>query len=112
MSSSRAPARRPRRGRVPPRERVGTTTRCSRPLSGAGAALCIADDEERSTPVVATAGFGYLRLRRPDYDDAALARWAETVLAQRWDDAFVYFKHEDEARGPAYALRFTKLVGS
>lgn len=81
-------------------------------LSGAGAALCIADDEERSTPAVATAGFGYLRLRRPDYDDAALARWAETVLAQRWDDAFVYFKHEDEARGPAYALRFAKLVGS
>lgn len=81
-------------------------------LSDAGAALCIADDEERSTPPVATAGFGYLRLRRPDYDDAALARWAGTVRAQRWDDAFVYFKHEDEARGPAYALRFGELISS
>ncbi len=81
-------------------------------LSDAGAALCIADDEERSTPPVATAGFGYLRLRRPDYDDAALARWADAVRAQRWDDAFVFFKHEDEARGPAYALRFGELVGS
>ncbi|HEX9049687.1 MAG TPA: DUF72 domain-containing protein [Anaeromyxobacter sp.] len=81
-------------------------------LSDAGAALCVADDGDRSTPVVATAGFGYLRLRRPDYDDAALARWARTVLAQRWDDAFVFFKHEDEARGPAYALRFRALLSA
>jgi len=79
-------------------------------LSDAGAALCIADDEERSTPVVATAGFGYLRLRRPDYDDAALGRFAETVRAQPWDDAFVFFKHEDEARGPDLALRFGTLA--
>jgi uncharacterized protein YecE (DUF72 family) len=80
-------------------------------LSDAGAALCLADDEERSTPVAATAGFGYLRLRRQDYDDAALARWAETVRAQRWTEAFVFFKHEDEARGPELALRFGALTG-
>ncbi len=75
-------------------------------LAQAGAALCIADDESRTTPLVATAGFGYLRLRRQDYDEAALARWAETVRGQPWNDAFVFFKHEDEARGPEYALRF------
>jgi uncharacterized protein YecE (DUF72 family) len=79
-------------------------------LAGAGAALCLADDEERSTPPVATAPFGYLRLRRQDYDDAALARWAETIARQPWGEAFVFFKHEDEARGPDYALRFTTLV--
>ncbi len=79
-------------------------------LSDAGAALCIADDEERSTPPVATAGFGYLRLRRPDYDEAALARWAEAVRGQPWSDAFVFFKHEDEARGPELALRFAALA--
>lgn len=78
-------------------------------LADAGAALCVADDEDRSTPPTATAPFGYLRLRRPDYDDAALARWAAFVRAQRWDDAFAFFKHEDEARGPAYALRFAAL---
>jgi uncharacterized protein YecE (DUF72 family) len=75
-------------------------------LSAAGAALCIAEDEAASTPVVATAGFGYLRLRRQDYDDAALARWAGIVRAQPWREAVVFFKHEDEARGPDYALRF------
>lgn len=80
-------------------------------LSEAGAALCIADDEDRSTPLAATAGFGYLRLRRQDYDAAALTRWAQAVLAQRWSDAFVFFKHEDEARGPELALRFGELTG-
>jgi uncharacterized protein YecE (DUF72 family) len=81
-------------------------------LSEAGAALCIADDEERSTPLAATARFGYLRLRRPDYDEAALSRWAEAILAQRWTDAFVFFKHEDEARGPELALRFGTFTGA
>jgi uncharacterized protein YecE (DUF72 family) len=75
-------------------------------LAEAGAALCIADDEQGTTPLAATAGFGYLRLRRQDYDDAALARWAGVVRAQPWSDAFVFFKHEDEGRGPDYALRF------
>jgi uncharacterized protein YecE (DUF72 family) len=83
-----------------------------RALADAGAALCIAEDEERSTPTVATARFGYLRLRRPDYDGAALARWAETVRAQPWDDAFVFFKHEEEAKGPEYALRFGAILGA
>ena len=79
-------------------------------LSDTGAALCVADDEARSTPVVPTAGFGYLRLRRRDYDDGALARWLATVRAQGWGEAYVFFKHEDEARGPEYALRFGALA--
>ncbi len=81
-------------------------------LADAGVALCLAEDEGRTTPPAATAGFGYLRLRRPDYDDAALARWLEVVRAQPWSDAFVFFKHEDEARGPEYALRFAALAGA
>jgi hypothetical protein len=43
------------------------------------AALCIADSEEFATPFVATAGWGYLRLRRQDYDKAALRRWAKRL---------------------------------
>jgi uncharacterized protein YecE (DUF72 family) len=80
-------------------------------LAAAGAALCIAEDEAAATPVVATAAFGYLRLRRRDYDDAALARWADVVRAQPWREAFVFFKHEDEGRGPDYALRFGAASG-
>jgi uncharacterized protein YecE (DUF72 family) len=78
-------------------------------LRGTGAALCLADTEEATTPLVATAGFGYLRLRRPDYGEAELRGWAERVLAQPWKEAFVFFKHEDEARAPALALAFQAL---
>jgi uncharacterized protein YecE (DUF72 family) len=67
------------------------------------AALCVADTEELSTPFVATAGWGYVRLRRPQYDRAALRRWAKRLAAQRYHSAYVFFRHEDEGAGPALA---------
>ncbi len=79
-------------------------------LAGAGAALCLVDDDGGTTPRVPTSGFGYLRLRRPGYDDAALAGWASWIAAQPWTDAFVYFKHEDAAVGPRLAARMRELV--
>ena len=81
-------------------------------LSARGAALCLAEDDERSPPPVATADFGYLRLRRQSYATADLRAWAEHVLAQRWGEALVYFKHEDEARGPAFALALREVLGT
>ncbi|HEY1381597.1 MAG TPA: DUF72 domain-containing protein [Gemmataceae bacterium] len=75
-------------------------------------ALCIADDEnDLAVPVVATTDWGYLRLRRPAYSDAELATWAERVRGQSWQDAFVFFKHEDTATGPRLARRFLELAG-
>ncbi len=83
-------------------------------LSAHGAALCIAESEDLATPPVATAAFGYLRLRRQDYDEAALAAWAQRVRAEsaRWGEAFVFFKHEDEGQGPKLAARFVELLAS
>jgi uncharacterized protein YecE (DUF72 family) len=78
-------------------------------LADAGVALCVADTEEGETPLVATAGFGYLRLRRADYDGAALARWLARIASQPWAQAYVFFKHEDEARGPELAQTFVEL---
>jgi len=75
------------------------------------AALCVADSEEREVPLLATAPFGYLRLRRPGYDPAALASWAERILGQPWDDAYVFFKHEDGALGVALAQALAAIVG-
>ena len=79
-------------------------------LRARGAALCIAEDEELATPLVPTASWGYLRLRRQDYDDAAVAAWAEKVRGQAWDDAYVFFKHEDAGSGPKLAAEFLKRV--
>lgn len=77
-------------------------------LREAGAAVCIAESDEILTPVVRTAPYGYFRLRRLDYDEAALRRWAEQV--RQFDEAFVFFKHEDEARGPVFAKAFLPLL--
>ncbi|MHB8846319.1 MAG: DUF72 domain-containing protein [Nitrospirota bacterium] len=74
--------------------------------------LCIADaDDARAGEIISTATWGYLRLRRSDYTDAVLSQWADKVLAQNWERAFVFFKHEGEgAQGPLQAMRFQELV--
>ena len=48
-----------------------------------------------STPAVATADFGYLRLRAVEYGDDDLRRWLDTMarVGAGWRDAFVFFKH-------------------
>jgi uncharacterized protein YecE (DUF72 family) len=76
------------------------------------AALCLSDSEEATNPLVTSASFGYLRLRRADYDMSALHRWAERILSQPWVQAFVFFKHEDEARGPALATALREVLGT
>jgi uncharacterized protein YecE (DUF72 family) len=75
--------------------------------------LCRADTDEAIDPemlIVKTASWGYLRLRRSDYSDVQLSAWARRIDAQRWSDTFVFFKHEDEGKGPAFAKRFMSAL--
>jgi len=75
-------------------------------------ALEITDsDDAGSTPIVATADWGYVRLRREEYTDAELAAWLERIREQPWNTGYIYFKHEDDARGPEFALRLRRLLG-
>lgn len=70
-------------------------------------ALCLAEAEsDLEVPFMATADWGYLRLRRPDYSPADLKAWMKRVQSQNWDDTFVFFKHEDEGLGPQFAAEF------
>jgi uncharacterized protein YecE (DUF72 family) len=78
-------------------------------LRAHGAALCTADTDEEDAEIVRTARWGYLRLRKPDYDEAALSEWAARVEAAGWERAFAFFKHEDDAAGPEMAERFLDL---
>ena len=32
-------------------------------------------------------------------------------MAPQWDDVFVYFKHEDEGKGPEFAKMFVDALG-
>ncbi len=79
-------------------------------LRAHGAALCVAEAEELETPLVPTAGWGYLRLRKPEYSGAELQSWAERILEQPWTEAFAFFKHEDAAKGPRLAMALAALV--
>ena len=36
--------------------------------------------------------------------------WADRIRAQPWQEAFVFFKHEDEGQAPAMAARLRELV--
>jgi uncharacterized protein YecE (DUF72 family) len=76
-----------------------------------GAALCVADaEDDLEVPFVATADWVYLRLRRVEYSDAALASWADRIRGQQWQDAFVFFKHEDAGTGPQLATRLLEVL--
>jgi uncharacterized protein YecE (DUF72 family) len=60
--------------------------------------------------IVKTASWGYLRLRRTEYAGDTLAEWARRVEAQPWSDAYVFFKHEDEGKGPVFAKQFVAAL--
>jgi len=79
-------------------------------LRGRDASLCVGDSDEgdRSPPLVATAQWGYLRLRAPSYDAATLGGWRERIASQPWDEAYAYLKHE--VNGPAYAAYLDAIV--
>ena len=82
-------------------------------LSDRGAALCIAEAEDLKTPSIPTTSWGYLRLRRMDYEEPAVAAWATWLREQqaKWTEAYVYFKHEDAGRGPQLAATLNRLWG-
>ena len=73
-------------------------------------ALVVSDtDEKPLMSITSTGDWGYLRLRRTSYADDDLVEWMNRVKDQKWKDAFVFFKHEDEGVGPKLAAQFLKL---
>jgi uncharacterized protein YecE (DUF72 family) len=83
-------------------------------LNGKNIALCIAESADLSAPVVATADYGYLRLRREDYTAADMERWAKAISEKEkvWPDVFVYLKHEESGMGPRLAKQLMELLGN
>lgn len=73
-----------------------------------GAALCLAERDEMSTPEILTAGFTYLRLRRSAYSAAALRQLEQRI--QRYGergDVFAFFRQDGDA-GPLYAQEIAR----
>src|SRR5205823_2996250 len=53
-----------------------------------------------------------LRLRDEGYKKEDLQQWAKTVrdLGKEWQDAFIFFKHEEAGIGPQLAQQFVTLL--
>jgi uncharacterized protein YecE (DUF72 family) len=68
-------------------------------------ALCVADSDKLSTPVEITADYAYFRLRDEGYTPADIVRWAAVIREGTTGcrDVYVYFKHEEEGKGPEFA---------
>ena len=76
-------------------------------------ALCVADSEKLSAPVRITADYAYFRLRDEGYTPDDIKRWADTIAKETASckDVFVYFKHEDEGKGPEFAQLLMTHLG-
>jgi len=82
-------------------------------LASKNHALCISDtDDMPVNHVDKTADWGYLRLRRVNYTAENLTEWLQRVRDQNWQEAFVFFKHEDEGTGPRLAGEFLNMAAS
>ena len=70
-------------------------------------AMCVAEQDDFKCPVVCTATWGYLRLHKLDYQPIELTEWAKCVTSQQWNEAYVFFKHDEGAgSGPPAVTKF------
>lgn len=82
-------------------------------LAARNLALCVADSEKLSTPVRITADYAYFRLRDEGYTPDDILRWGDTIVGatESCRDVFVYFKHEEQGKGPEFAALLMRHLG-
>ena len=75
-----------------------------------GAALCIHDTDDDTTPLDVTAPFTVVRLRRSQYDTRLRDLWRRRIRdwAAGGIDVFAYIKHEDNPEAPKIAREFAE----
>jgi uncharacterized protein YecE (DUF72 family) len=83
-------------------------------LRGHDIALVAVEEDEgegAGAPLVPTASWGYLRLRRTDYGEDALKAWVQRIRGQPWEEAYAFLKHDEEkGTGPDAAVTLAALV--
>ena len=59
----------------------------------------------QTTPIEITADYAYFRLRDEGYQPDDIAQWAAKIgeKTASCKEVFVYFKHEEEGKGPEFA---------
>ena len=83
-------------------------------LKSSNVALCVAETEERVTPDVTTANFGYYRYRKPEYSPEERSAMMKTLRGhlEQGRDVFAYFKHEETPQGALYAVEVLRGITS
>jgi uncharacterized protein YecE (DUF72 family) len=68
-------------------------------------ALVLSETDKQTPPEVLTTGFTYARLRLEDYTPKQITAWKKRFDAwlSQGIDVYIYFKHEDAGKAPAYA---------
>jgi uncharacterized protein YecE (DUF72 family) len=83
-------------------------------LAEQGVAWCVAETDENDPGPddLSWEPFGFLRLRKTEYEDDELSAWAGRIgrALEGGNDVFCYFKHEDEGRSTRMADRLRELV--
>jgi uncharacterized protein YecE (DUF72 family) len=81
-------------------------------LAAQGVAWCSAETDDKEAGQLSWEPFGFLRLRKTEYTDEELHKWAERiapVLAED-RDVYCYFKHEDGAASAKMAERLEGML--
>lgn len=81
-------------------------------LSERGVALCLADTDDVPLGSVRwgqTVSWGYIRLRRAFYTEEDLHGWLQSIRSQPWDEAYVFFKHEQAGVGAELASQLLRM---
>ncbi len=85
-------------------------------LRDAGAVLCATEQPDDPDPptIRLTGDLLYLRLRRHDYEPAALAAWADRLapFLEAGHDAYVFFRHDETGRATELADALADAVRS
>lgn len=82
-------------------------------LAENGAAWCVSETDEQAAGEVPTEPFMYLRLRKEEYADDDLKRWAGVIgdATAAGRDVYAYLKHEEGVAAPRHAQRLGEFVG-
>lgn len=107
-------------GYLPPRPRAAMEFRhpswaeARELLLEQGVAWCVAETDEKDPGPddLSWEPFGFLRLRKTEYDDDELRGWADRIrpALEAGNDIFCYFKHEDEGASTRMAERLRAML--
>lgn len=86
------------------------TAEIDRLLLDHGHCRVVADKEDGTAAWPELSRWAYVRLRKDSYTTAQIQAWLDELRGKGLEQAYVFFKHEDTARGAEMALELLQLA--